>query len=156
MPDVACVYALTTPGGTIFFNDGTPDQFYITEIPVGLAGAPLSTPVDAVPYGDGSLSYNWWKRGRHIQIEGVFLITSTRIENGILTIRNSMEAALQAALDSCAGLATATATLAWTPLGGSAHSLTVRNDVPLECIHDQGYLVRTFSFGLFCDSPAIT
>ncbi len=152
MPDVSCVYSLATPGGTITFNAGTADQFYIGEIPSGLAGAPISAPSDPVPYGVGSTSYNWWQRGRQIQVEGIFLITSTRVMNGILTIRNSMEETLRAALSSCAALDTATATLSWTPLGQSARSLVVRNNVPLECVHDQGYLVRTFSFGLFSDA----
>lgn len=154
MPDVACQYILAAPSGTINFNDGTADQFYITEIPSGLAGAPISAPIDPVAFANNSLSYNWWQRGRHIQMDGVFLITSTRNEQAILAIRNQMEETLRAALSSCAGLATAVATLSWTPYGQSGRVLEVRNDVPLECPHDQSYLVRTFSFGLFSNAAA--
>ncbi len=152
MPDVACVYTLVTPAGTITFNDGQPDQMYINEIPTGLAGAPVSAPIDPVGFGDGSLSYNWWRRGRHIQIEGTFLVTSTLTMNSILVIRNQMEDDLLVALESIQSTTADTATFTWTPLGQPTRTLEVRNEVPLECIHDQGYLVRNFSFGLFSDS----
>lgn len=156
MPDISCVYALTTPAGTLYFNDGSEDQFYIGEIPTGLAGAPISAPSDPVPYGNNSRSYNWWQRGRHIQVEGIFLITSTRNEQAILGIRNQMEERLRSVLSSIAGLATATGTLEWTPYGLAARTLVVRNEVPVECVHDQNYLVRTFSFGLFSDAALWT
>ncbi len=152
MPDVACVYSLATPAGTITFNDGSADQMYINEIPSGLAGAPISAPIDPVAFGDGSLSYNWWRRGRHILIEGTFLVTSTLTMNSILVIRNDMEEDLRAALESIQPTTGDTATFVWTPLGQPTRTLEVRNDVALEAVHDQGYLVRNFSFGLFSDS----
>lgn len=152
MPDVSCVYTLSgTPA--ITFNSGSADQYYIGEIPTGLAGAPITLPVDPVPFSDDSVSYQTWRRGRHITVEGIFLITSTRVMNNILAIRNDMEDDLRTCLESITG--TGTATFAFTPLGQSASSLTVKNDVPLECLHDQGYLVRTFSFGLFADSASL-
>lgn len=156
MPDVACVYTLVTPAGTVVFNDGSADQFYIGEIPSGLAGAPIRAPMDDLPYGDGGLSYNFWKGARHPLLEGVFLILSTRNMNGILTIRNQMEDDLRVALESISEADTATGTLTWRPLGLTQRALTVRNDVPLECVHDQNYLLRTFSFGLVADDPAWT
>lgn len=149
MPDPAVQYTLTSTGGTINFNDGTEDQFYITEIPTGLAGAPISLGVDAVAFGQGSNSYTAWQRGRQIQIEGVFLVTSTLNQASIQTIRNDMEEELLTVLNGCVN--GGTGTLGYTPLGGSPVSLTVKNNVPLECVHDQNYLVRTFSFGLFSD-----
>ncbi len=153
MPDVACTYDLVTPAGTINFNDGSTDQFYIQEFPTGLSGAPISAPIDEAAFTDGSLSFNWWQRGRHIQVEGIFLILSTRIQNQILTIRNQMEEDLRVALESTIPDETTVGTLTWTPLGQTQRQLTVRNDVNLECPHDQGYLVRNFHFGLFADNP---
>ena len=38
MADIACVYTLTTPGGTITFNAGGSNQFYVTDVQ-GLGGA---------------------------------------------------------------------------------------------------------------------
>ena len=153
MPDVSAEYLLVTPAGTIDFNDDGLDQFYIQEIPSGLAGAPIRAPMDPVGFGDGGRSYNFWSGARHIAIEGVFLILSTRNMNAILTIRNQMEEDLRVALESIAQTDVDTATLTWTPLGQTTRTLVVRNDVPLECPHDQNYLLRAFQFGLVADDP---
>lgn len=155
MPDLAVEYVLTTPAGTITFNDGGQDQFYIQDIPSGLAGAPISAPIDEVGFGVGSLAFNWWQRGRHIAIEGVFLVQSAPFcSPAQVTIWNEMEEELRVALDSIAGVETATATLVWRPLGQTQRTLIVRNDVPLECPPDQNYQVRTFHFGIFAQDPA--
>lgn len=155
MPDVACEYVLTTPFGVVTFNDGSVDQFYIQSIPQGLAGAPISAPIDDVAYGDGSIGYNFWKRGRHILIEGLFLVTSIPSPcSAQVAIWNTMEDELREALDSINGNTADTATLVWTPAGAAGpRTLTVRNDVPLDCQPDQNYLVRTFAFGLFAEDP---
>lgn len=157
MPDVACPYTLVTPAGTITFNEGPletyPDQYWIQEIQ-GLSGAPVRAPIDDMPYGHGALGYNFWEGGRHIVIDGVFLITSERWGDAQIAIRNSMEEDLRVALRSIAALATDTGTLTWTPTGALAPKvLTVRHDVQLECPHDQNYLVRNFHFGLFAADP---
>lgn len=156
MPDISCEYVLTTPIGALTFNDGGLDQFYVQEIPAGLAGAPLRVPSDPVAFGDGGRTYNIWKGARHILFEGVFLITSTRNMNGVLRIRNQMEEDLRVALDSIAASDADTATLVWRPLGQTERTLVVRNDVTLECPHDQNYLLRAFTFGLVADDPAWT
>jgi hypothetical protein len=153
MPDIACPYTLTTSGGTIAFNDGSADQFYIQQIS-GLGSAPIRAPIDDVPYGDGSLGHNFWKGGRHLIIEGVFLVTSVPCGTAQVTIWNEMEEDLRVALESIAGLTTATGTLVWTPTGAAgSNTLTVRHDVPMECPPDQNFLLRAFSFGLFSASP---
>lgn len=151
MPDIACPYVLTTPGGTITFNDGSADQFYITNIPIGLAGAPIRAPIDNLAYADGSKSYNFWKGGRHIVFEGVFL-TTTQCPD-VVALWNEMEEELRVALDSISGDEADTASLVWTPAGLTQRTLTVRNDVELETQPDQNYLTRTFTFGLFADEP---
>jgi hypothetical protein len=153
MPDLAVPYTLTTPGGVIVFNDGSVDQFYITDIPEGLAGAPISAPIDPVPFGRGSLSYNFWERGRAISIEGMFFVTSLPPCPTMVGIWNAMEEDLRAALASIAADTTDTGTLQWTPTGLSSRTLTVRNNVPLQCPPDQNYQVRAFNFGLFADNP---
>lgn len=153
MPDLAVPYVLATPGGTITFNDGSADQFYITDIPQGLVQAPVRAPQDDVAFGDGGLSYNFWKGARHILIEGIFLVTSVACGPSMVAIWNQMEDDLLTALDSIVGLDTDTGTLTWTPSGLSARALTVRSEVALECPPDQNYLVRAFHFGLLSDSP---
>lgn len=156
MPDISCEYDLVGPGGTITFNDGGLDQFYVSEIPSGLAGAPIRASMDAVAFGDGGRSYNFWQGARHPIFEGVFLILSTRNQNGILRIRNQMEEDLRVVLESIAATDADTGTLTWRPLGQTQRQLTVRNDQTLECGHDQNYLLRTFTFGLVADDPAWT
>ena len=152
MADVGVQYELSTPGGNVFFNDGSDDQFYITEIQ-GLGGAPVRSPSDPVPYGDGGLSYNWWKDARPVTIDGIFLIQSTRVMDDIVVIRNDMEEELRAALESIAALATSTGTLVWTPQGQSQRTLTVRCDVAVDFVHIENYLVESFHFGLRADNP---
>lgn len=152
MADVACPYTLTTGSGTINFNDGSTQQFYIQSVQ-GLGTAPMRMPIDDVGYGDGQIGYNWWKSGRHVSIEGIFLVTNGICGPALVAIWNDMEEDLRAALQSISGLQTATGTLAWTPQGLSSRSLTVRHDVPLECPPDQNYLLRAFTFGLFAESP---
>ena len=157
MPDLACPYVLTTPAGTITFNDGGTDQFYIQDFPTGLAGAPIRAPIDEVGFGYGSEWYNWWKSGRHIAIEGVFLVQSVAFcSPAQVAVWNELEEELRVALDSISTIETATATLVWRPSGQTQRTLVVRNDIPLECPPDQGYLVRTFTFGLFAAEPVWT
>lgn len=154
MPDVACPYTLATPAGTIVFNDGSAEQFYITNIPQGLAGAPIRAPIDNVAFGDGSIGFNFWKGGRHILIEGVFLVTSLPPCPALVALWNAMEDELRIALDSISADIASTATLSWTPTGDVAvRALVVRNDVELETQPDQNYLTRTFTFGLFSEDP---
>ncbi|HEY1309279.1 MAG TPA: hypothetical protein VGF24_37325 [Vicinamibacterales bacterium] len=153
MADVACPYTLAAPGGTIYFNDGAADQYYIQAVH-GLDGAPIRAPIDDVPFGDGGLSYNFWKGGRHVSIEGIFLIQTIDCGPGLVTIWNQMEEALRVALESIAATIADTGSLSWTPTGLALRTLgSVRNDVPLDCQPDQNFTVRTFSFGLFSDTP---
>ncbi len=154
MPDVACIYTLVTPSGTIMFNDGGPDQFYIQNI-TGIDGPPVRAPGDAISYGDGGRSYNSWKAAREMLFEGVFLVTSVPICPDAVPIWNTMQETLRVALESLIGDdATAVGTLTWTPTGTvTSNTLTVRHDVQLECPPDQGFLVRAFHFGLRADNP---
>jgi hypothetical protein len=156
MPDIACPYTLTTPGGTITFNDGSSQQFYIQGI-TGLGSAPIRAPIDDVPYGDGSIGHNFWQAGRHIAFEGVFLITAADCGPNLVGFWNDMEDELRDALESIAALTTDTGTLVWTPTGDVAtRTLVVRHDVPLECPPDQNFTVRNFTFGLFAADPTWT
>ncbi len=154
MPDIACVYELVTPAGTILFNDGSIDQFYIQNIPSGLAGAPISAPIDEAGFVDGSIAFNWWLRGRLVTFEGVFLVQSEPFCGpAMVAVWNQMEEDLRVALESTVPDETTFGTLTWTPTGLTQRVLDVRNNIPLECPPDQGFLTRTFTFGLFAENP---
>jgi hypothetical protein len=150
--DVGVSYTLTTPGGTVVFNDGSADQIYIGEIQ-GLGGAPIRAPMDDIPFGHGGLWYDFWEGPRHITFDGVFLITSTRWGDSVIVIRNQMEETLRVALRSISALETDTGTLDWTPQGQSARQLIVRCDQTVDFGHDQNYLLETFHFGLVAADP---
>ena len=153
MPDIGCPYDLTTPAGTIYFNNGDTDQFYIQSI-TGLGTAPVRAPIDDIPYGDGSIGHNFWKGGRHIAIEGVFLVLSVDCGPAQVAVWNAMEERLRLALESIASLTTDVGTLVWTPTGAIAFNLlSDRHDVPMECPPDQNFTIRNFSFGLFAADP---
>lgn len=149
MADVGVPFVLTTPGGTVTFNDDSADQIYITTLQ-GLGSPSIRASIDPAPQAHGGLVHDFWKGPRHIIVEGVFLITSTRIMNNIVIIRNTFEETLRTRLES---ILQADGTLAWTPLGQSARSLTVRNDVPLEFTHIENYLLESFAFGLVSADP---
>ena len=149
MADVGVAYTLTTPDGTIVFNDGTDPQYYITEIR-GLGAPELRTPIDNSPLADGALVHDFWKGPRHIGIEGVIL-TSTRLTgDAIVVVRNDMETDLEVALES---ILRADGTLTYTPQGQSARSFTVNYEVPLDFSHGDNYTALTFSFGLVSAEP---
>lgn len=151
MPDIAATYTLSTPAGTITFNDGTSPQYYIQSV-TGLGQAPLRVPQDQVPFSDGGYVYRTFKDARHPLVEGIFLITDPISQNEQLILRNTMEEDLLDALNAIE--APASGTFSWTPYGGTARSLTVHAEIPLECGHDQNFLVATFAFGLVAPDPS--
>lgn len=154
MADISVQYDLVTPGGTINFNDtGTDlfndygvDEYYITDIQ-GLDGAPIRAPVDNRPQTHGGLVHPFFKGPRRITVEGALMIRSTRIGNAVRILRNQMEDDLFDALESILDV---DGTLGWTPAGGSARLLTVRNEIPLEF---RGIELKTFTFGLIAANP---
>jgi hypothetical protein len=157
MADNSAIYTLTTPGGTIIFNngdlkDGT-DKFWI-QIIHGLEGAPLRTPIDNAPHTDGGLVHPFLRAARPVIIEGVFVTESVgfpSVGDACTQLQNEMEDDLLAALES---IVAADGTLAWTPLGLSARSLTVRNNQPLETTPGENYAIRNFVFGVIASDPA--
>ena len=153
MADESVTYTLTTPGGTIVFNNGdlrTLDDVYWIQNIGGLDGGTIRAPVDNAPQAHGGIIHNFWKGPRHITIEGVIFVQSVPLGGACLTIRNDMEEDLRAALES---LLQADGTLAWTPTGLSARSLTVRNEIPVEYTPAENYAIKAFVFGLVAGDP---
>jgi hypothetical protein len=137
MPDLASQYTLVTSGGTILFNDYQddkfnaygPDEYYVTDIK-GLDSPPRRTPTDNAPQTHGGLIHPRLKGPRPVTFEGALMIRSTDVQNEIRVIRNDMEKALLAALDSIEDTA---GTLSWVvPLtaGDEARSLDVYVHIP--------------------------
>jgi hypothetical protein len=149
VPDIGVQYTLTTPGGTINFNDGSANQYYLSTVG-GLDGPTIRAPIDDRPQTDGGIVHDFFAGPRHITFEGVLLIQSTHIMNSVVQIRNTMEDNLRTAVVS---LLRADGTLAWTPQGKSARSLTVRHDVPLDFTNIENYLLLQFHFGLVAANP---
>lgn len=148
MPDIVATYTLTTPGGTITMNSGTlgdgTDKYWLSSIS-GLDGVEIRAPVDPVPFGDGAIVHTFWRGPRRPVFEGALLIESSTSQSDCQPIRNTLSENLRVALDS---IIQADGTLAWTPDGYSARSLTVRNEIPLQIEYTDDYRLSTFSFGL--------
>lgn len=152
MADLACVYTYTASGGTIVFNDGDlgdgTDKFWLQNIQ-GLDGPNGRASVDNVPMGHGSLIHAAWLSGRTPVLEGVIVIETVPLSSsGCQTALNEMEDNLRAAVES--NVAPTSATLAWTPTGQSAQSLTVfHNFQPrLDVTPIENFALRQFVFGL--------
>lgn len=153
MADLSCTYTLTTPVDTIVFNDGDlhtlDDLYWISDIQ-GLDGSTIRAQIDNAPQAHGGIVHTFWKAPRHIVIEGAILIQSVPLGAACLPERNAMEAALLYSLDS---IIQADGTLAWTPAGLPARTLTVRHDVPLDYSPAENYALMGFTFGLVSADP---
>jgi hypothetical protein len=155
MADYSTIYTLTTPGGTILFNNGQlgggsrDDLYWIANIQ-GLDGPTLRVPIDDVPFGHGGIVHRSWKGPRHPIFEGSLIVQSLPFGAACQEVLNDMEAALNAALNSI--LAPASGTLSWTPAGGSPKALTVFYEVALDIEPENGYVTRSFNFGLVSES----
>lgn len=151
MADIATTYTLTTPGPDINFNvgdvgDGT-DKYWLTSIR-GLDMPQIRAPTDPVPFGDGLIKHTSWLSGLRPQFDGMFLI-ETPVD--CMDRRNALFDDLKAALLSIVNTA---GTLAWTPAGGAAESLSVYLEVALDTPYSDNYTVQNFSFGLVSEASS--
>lgn len=147
MAEYSVQFTLTTPGPDITFNAGTGDEYFLDpQMCSGLDGAPYRVTVDDAPQDDGGIVFDGFKGPRHVVLGGVLLNRT-----GTAAARNTMEDNLVAALDS---IVSADGTLAWTPSGGSARSLTVRAEIPVAFPTWAGYaFTKQFVFGLVAADP---
>lgn len=152
MADITTSYVLTTPGPDITFNAGTlgdgTDKYWLTAVQ-GLDGPAIRAPVDLVPFGDGGIVHTFRKGPRRPLFDGVLLIESSRNQADCQELRNDLVVPLLQALES---IIDASGTLAWTPIGQAAQTLTVYNEVPLDIRYTDNYAVSTFSFGLISEA----
>lgn len=152
MADLSTTYVLTTPGPDITFNNGTlgdlTDKYWLTNIQ-GLDGPVIRPPVDLVPFGDGGIVHTFRKGPRRVVFDGILLIESSRSQAVCQELREDLAAVLASALSS---IITASGTLAWTPAGQSALSLTVYNEVGYSITYSDNYAVANFNFGLVSEA----
>jgi hypothetical protein len=150
MADLATTYTLTTPGPDITFNSGTlgdgTDKYWIQAID-GLDGPSVRAPVDPVPFGDGSLIHTFFKHGRRPIFDGVLIIETVPFGAACQAALNVLEDNLRQALES---IIAANGTLAWTPTGLAARSLSVRHpgEPPLNIRPIENFGLRQFDFSL--------
>lgn len=151
MADISVVHTFVTPAGTITFNDGADDEYYLGPI-VGLDGTPARRVVDKTAYADGGLPFKpAFLDIRFFQPTGTMMIRSTKVGTAKQTIRNSMAADLEEAYESTLN---ADGTWAFTPLGGASKTLTVRRDAQAIAFdYVDNYLNYDFSFGLVAVNP---
>lgn len=152
MADLACVYTLSTPAGSVLFNNGTlgsgstDDLYWISEIE-GLDGPSIRAQVDNAPQAHGGIVHTFWKGPRHVTIQGSILVQSVPWGGDCRGVQNVMEDDLREALDS---ILQADGTLSWMPegMGTITRSLTVRNDIRVDFSPQENYLIKGFVFGL--------
>ena len=139
---------LTVPGPiTVTFDDyGTADGYHLTEL-TGFDQAPIRAPIDNAAQTDGGIIHQFFYGPRHLTLEGFVLPLALGAD---LPGANTRIAALVDALDA---IIRANGTFEWTPPGLTAHTLTVRCDVPVSFT---GRVRRNFIFGLVAADPTIT
>lgn len=159
MADLCCEYAIA--GITI--NDDTDGvnrlmtSFENGHI-LGLDGAPLRAEIDPQGQSDGGIVHTKFFGPRIITFQGETHIQSVGFEDltAYLTALNTLEATVITALE---GIRNTPSTLAWTPTGLSAKSISVTYGTEGGEIQFDGPPVpgqRTFQFTLVAAEPAIS
>jgi hypothetical protein len=114
----------------------------------GIAQAPIRAPVDDAPQTDGGIVHQFFYGPRHLTVEG-FVLPFAYDSSHAATLWAAMDT-LEQALGQ---ILRADGTFSWTPPGQTAHSLTVRCDVPVSF---QGTFQKTYIFGLVAADPTVT
>jgi hypothetical protein len=114
----------------------------------GIGQAPIRAPVDDMPQGDGGIVHQFFYGPRHLTVEG-FVLPFGYDATYQANMWGRMDT-LTAALDA---ILRVDGVFAWTPPGQTAHSLTVRCDVPVTFT---GTFQKQFIFGLVAADPAIS
>jgi hypothetical protein len=142
---------LTTPGGTVTFNDATGDTFLHDPTQCDGLGlmTDLRTSVDAASQTDGGLVHPSFGDARHVTLSGLVLVRSG---GDYATARNALQGALETALLS---IIRVDGTYSWTPTGGSLLTITVRCDLRVKFPAVSGSAAKNYVFGLVAGDPAI-
>jgi hypothetical protein len=146
-------YATLTPVTTfaIDFQDhgasAGADGFYLTNVE-GIWMAPIRAPVDDRSLADGGVVHTFYYGARHLTLEGFILPQA--LSDGDWNTISGLRDTLMGCLDD---IVKQDGSYVWTPPGSSAHTLTVRCDVPATFATNG--LLSTFIFGLVAANPHI-
>ena len=150
MAEFGCPATLTTPLGSINFNDwsvGPNGTIWLIQNIDGLDGEPLRTPMDPKAGADGGWLYDFFSDVRHITVSGIMIPAIGSAWDQIVE-RNTMEQSLRTKGRSIKATA---GTWAWTPSGMGGYSLSVQCDV-LPTFPGEG-IIKQFIFGLASGDP---
>ena len=144
------VFATLNHGaGTLEFHgggSGVSTGLVLTNLD-GIGQAPIRAPVDDAPQTDGGIVHRFLYGPRHLTVEG-FVLPFSWDTSHASTLWDTMDG-LVAGLDQ---ILRTNGVFAWTPPGQTAHSLTVRCDVPVTFT---GTFQKAFIFGLVAADPTI-
>lgn len=156
MADTCCVY--TVAGLTI--NAATGDclatDFDEGQI-LGLDGAPVRKQIDPQGQSSGGIVHPAFYGARIIQFQGKVVIRTVPDGAPATTYAAAVNAVEAAATSALQGILNGGGTLAWTPNGGSAHSIGVSYGIPGGEFQPTGNMIdRRFSFTLVAADPTIS
>lgn len=155
MADTCCPYSVAGITINATTGDCLHTDFDEGEI-TGLDGAPIRKQVDPQGQSDGGIVHGAFYGPRVITFAGKVLIRSVTLGNreDYAAAVNAVESATVSALQS---FLNATTTLAWTPTGGSAKSITVTYGTEGGEIQFFGNMIdKRFQFSLIAANPTIS
>lgn len=156
MADTCCAY--TIAGLTINASSG---DCLLTDFEdgqiLGLDGAPVRKQIDPQGQSDGGIVHPAFFGPRIITFQGKVLIRSVPDGANSLTYAAAVNVVEAAAVSALQGILNSSSSLAWTPNGGSAHSISVTYGTEGGEIQFIGNMVdRRFSFTLVASNPTIS
>lgn len=159
MADLCCEYAIA---GITINDDTVGADRLLTSFDsghiLGLDGAPLRAEIDPQGQSDGGIVHEKFFGPRIITFQGEVHIQSVvdAQSTAYTTAINTLEAAVISALE---GIRNTPSTLAWTPTGLAARSISVTYGTEGGEIQFDGAMLpgeRTFSFTLVAANPTIS
>lgn len=156
MADTCCSYSvagltINTTSGDCLFTDF--DEGEIT----GLDGAPVRKQIDPQGQSSGGIIHPALFGARIIAFQGKVLIRSVGEGAMPTTYAAAVNAVESAAVSALEGILNTPSTLAWTPTGGAARSISVTYGVEGGEIEFFGNMIsRRFQFSLVAANPTIS
>ncbi len=138
------------PGSVDFHGSGAGSVgagLVLTELD-GIGQAPIRAPIDDMPQADGGIVHQFLYGPRHLTVTGLVVPFAYDSSHAA-----SMWATMDTLVAALGQILRADGTFSWTPPGQTAHSLTVRCDVPASF---SGSFQKTFVFGLVAADPTVT
>lgn len=155
MADTCCAY--TVAGITINASSGNCLLVDFDEGEIsGLDGAPIRSQVDNQGQSDGGIVHQKFFGPRVISFSGKVLIRTVDMSDS-LAFAAAVYAVEQATISALQSFLNTSTTLAWTPTGGSARSISVTYGTEGGEIQFFGNMLdKRFSFSLIAASPTIS